>query len=201
MALLACGGAKSPPGDMDKDGFRDAQDRCPKAPEDFDGFEDGDGCPERDNDHDGVVDTEDACPRAPGLRSNSGCPEYIRIEEGSLVTLRGIHFRSNKAELLSSGVSVLKEVVALLKVNPQIRRIRIEGHADARGPEELNLELSEQRAQTVQEWLTGQGISTERLDVTGYGESKPLLNNETPKGRSANRRVEFRILQDDARYR
>lgn len=199
--LAACGGAKAVPGDQDKDGILDADDRCPKVPEDIDGFEDGDGCPESDNDKDGVPDKTDACPRAPGDKANDGCPEYIRIEEGSLVTLQGIHFQTGNAKLMAYSEAVLREVVALLKVNPQITRMRIEGHADSRGPEEFNLELSERRAATVQEWLTKNGVETQRLDVAGFGEAKPLLDNETPKGRSANRRVEFRILHDNTNYR
>lgn len=199
--LGACGGAKLVPEDQDKDGIINSEDRCPKVPEDMDGFEDGDGCPERDNDKDGIPDDNDACPRAPGDKANGGCPEYIRIEEGNLVTLNGIYFKSGEAELLPSSEGILKEVVALLKVNPQILRLNIEGHADSRGAEEFNVELSEKRAAAVQAWLTQQGIETERLDVVGYGESKPLLNNATPKGRSANRRVEFRILNDNTHYR
>jgi hypothetical protein len=53
------------PGDRDRDGFPDDQDDCPDAPEDFDGFDDWDGCPEEDNDGDGIPDVDDACPDDP----------------------------------------------------------------------------------------------------------------------------------------
>jgi OmpA-OmpF porin, OOP family len=60
--------------DRDGDGIADAVDKCPDAPEDFDGFEDEDGCPEPDNDHDGVLDLNDRCPNEPGPGVNGGCP-------------------------------------------------------------------------------------------------------------------------------
>ena len=62
-------------GDADGDGIVDSKDRCPNEPEDKDGFQDHDGCPDPDNDGDGVPDKEDKCPNVKGLKSNHGCPE------------------------------------------------------------------------------------------------------------------------------
>ncbi len=66
-------------GDTDGDGYRDDVDRCPSRPEDFDGFEDQDGCPEPDNDRDGILDERDQCPNTPedrdGDHDDDGCPE------------------------------------------------------------------------------------------------------------------------------
>jgi outer membrane protein OmpA-like peptidoglycan-associated protein len=66
-------------GDRDGDGYSDDQDECPDDPEDFDGFEDGDGCPDPDNDKDGILDVDDACPDIPedfdGDQDEDGCPE------------------------------------------------------------------------------------------------------------------------------
>jgi OOP family OmpA-OmpF porin len=61
-------------GDRDGDGIKDDVDKCPDEPEDFDGFQDEDGCPEPDNDQDGVPDVDDKCPNVPGPASNDGCP-------------------------------------------------------------------------------------------------------------------------------
>lgn len=61
-------------GDRDGDGIPDSVDRCPDEPEDYDGFQDDDGCPDRDNDNDGVPDSADACPNTPGPPENFGCP-------------------------------------------------------------------------------------------------------------------------------
>lgn len=63
-----------PPSDLDGDGYFDDLDRCPSAPEDFDRFEDEDGCPDGDNDQDGTMDTGDACVVVPGPAANKGCP-------------------------------------------------------------------------------------------------------------------------------
>jgi outer membrane protein OmpA-like peptidoglycan-associated protein len=66
-------------GDRDGDGYTDDQDECPDDPEDFDGFEDGDGCPDPDNDKDGILDVDDACPNDPedkdGFEDEDGCPD------------------------------------------------------------------------------------------------------------------------------
>ena len=66
-------------GDRDGDGYKDDQDECPDEPEDFDGFEDGDGCPDPDNDQDGILDVDDRCPNTPedrdGDQDEDGCPE------------------------------------------------------------------------------------------------------------------------------
>jgi len=68
------------PQDADQDGIRDADDRCPNDPEDLDGFEDMDGCPDEDNDQDGVVDLKDKCPNdaedLDGFQDEDGCPDY-----------------------------------------------------------------------------------------------------------------------------
>jgi len=62
--------------DRDGDGIPDVVDRCPDEPEDYDGFQDDDGCPDRDNDNDGVPDAEDRCPNTPGPPENAGCPIF-----------------------------------------------------------------------------------------------------------------------------
>jgi OOP family OmpA-OmpF porin len=72
--------------DMDHDGVPDDLDQCPEIPEDRDGFEDSDGCPDIDDDNDGIVDKEDACPRVPGVESSdpkkNGCPAEDRDHDG-----------------------------------------------------------------------------------------------------------------------
>ncbi|HEX4461208.1 MAG TPA: OmpA family protein, partial [Polyangia bacterium] len=69
-------------GDRDGDGIKDDVDRCPDDPEDFDGFEDEDGCPDPDNDKDGILDRDDRCPNEPGPVANHGCPVADRDKDG-----------------------------------------------------------------------------------------------------------------------
>jgi OOP family OmpA-OmpF porin len=71
-------------GDRDGDGIKDDVDQCPDDPEDFDGFEDEDGCPDPDNDRDGVLDVDDRCPDVPGPVENHGCPFADRDHHGIL---------------------------------------------------------------------------------------------------------------------
>src|SRR5690554_2412391 len=72
--------------DTDADGIVDALDQCPLKPEDYDGFEDEDGCPDDDNDGDGILDVDDACPNEPedfdGFRDDDGCPDYDNDDDG-----------------------------------------------------------------------------------------------------------------------
>ncbi|MBX3157867.1 MAG: OmpA family protein [Deltaproteobacteria bacterium] len=74
------------PGDADGDGILDPDDKCPNEPEDKDGFEDEDGCPDDDNDHDGIADKIDACPNEPedrdGFEDDDGCPELDNDKDG-----------------------------------------------------------------------------------------------------------------------
>ena len=69
-------------GDRDGDGIKDDVDKCPDEPEDFDDFEDEDGCPDPDNDKDGILDRDDQCPNEPGPVENHGCPWPDRDKDG-----------------------------------------------------------------------------------------------------------------------
>jgi hypothetical protein len=75
----AAAAAPAPPADQDGDGITDAEDKCPTAREDLDGFQDGDGCPDPDNDQDGIADAQDRCPNeaesANGFQDEDGCPD------------------------------------------------------------------------------------------------------------------------------
>jgi outer membrane protein OmpA-like peptidoglycan-associated protein len=93
---------------------------------------------------------------------------------------------------------MLGEIVSLLKANPSIKKMRIEGHTDNRGNADFNLDLSKRRAASVRTWLVQHGIEDGRLESEGYGLTKPIDSNDTEAGRLANRRVEFKILEDDS---
>ena len=87
----------------------------------------------------------------------------------------------------------LDVIADYLKAHPGLS-VRIEGHTDNTGPEELNLTLSQQRADMVREYLIQRGIAGSRMEAKGYGSSRPLNGNSTPEEQRANRRVEFIIL-------
>jgi len=188
------------PSDRDGDGIPDSVDKCPDMPEDKDGFEDGDGCPEDDNDKDGIVDAKDACPREPGAPNTdpakNGCPAFIKWDGGQIRVLQQVHFATGSARILPDSFPMLQEIANVLKANPGIKRMSIDGHTDNKGAAAMNKKLSQDRADSVMKWLTEHAITQDRLEAHGYGMEKPIDNNLTDAGRAANRRVEFKVLSE-----
>lgn len=88
---------------------------------------------------------------------------------------------------------MLEAVKGILKANPQIKKVAIEGHTDDVGNDKRNLKLSDDRAKSVVQWLVDNGVEAERLSGQGFGESKPAVEGTTKEAREANRRVEFVI--------
>jgi len=84
-------------------------------------------------------------------------------------------------------------VVEGLKGSPDVR-ILIEGHTDSQGPDAPNKKLSKGRADAVRDYFIGKGIASSRLETKGYGETKPVADNNTAEGRAQNRRVELSRL-------
>ncbi len=253
-----------PDNDNDGDGVVDGNDTCREVPEDKDGFEDEDGCPEADNDKDGVADREDKCPNEAGIFEKQGCPSRDRDKDGiedevddcpdvaglrvfkgcadrdkdgipdpadqcpdqpetingvddedgcpdqgeskvritatKVEILEKVFFEFDKASLQGDRSNdLLNQVSALLRANPQVTRIRIEGHTDDKGNDGYNLELSQARAETVRTYLVGRGIDLARLDAVGFGETRPIDSNKKEAGRDRNRRVEFTIVDVDGK--
>lgn len=341
-----------PATDRDLDGVVDRYDQCPDEPEDADGYQDEDGCPELDDDADGILDVADSCPRDPedmdGFRDADGCPDpsqgvviqvqtaegrvisdamttlegeqsglqgsgfwLAELHEGAYVvtgfadgfmptvtrfevpydaekvvvvlqpqavtgtlTMRvrtaeggaadaswqidglqgaplfqggvkarlapGVHdivvsmeghatqwhtvevpadgnvdllvrlesqrvrisetqidvegtvfFDTGSATIQASSFSLLDEVAEVLRAHPELTRVRVEGHTDARGSASSNLRLSESRAQSVMTYLTQRGVASQRLVAVGLGETQPLVNDNTPAAWERNRRVDF----------
>ncbi len=106
-----------------------------------------------------------------------------------------IHFDFDKSNIKKDSYGILNDVASILKANPQIKKIRIEGHTDAIGTDAYNMKLSQRRANSVRDYLTQQGISADRLEAVGYGKSRPIAPNNTAAGRAQNRRVEFNVIE------
>jgi outer membrane protein OmpA-like peptidoglycan-associated protein len=186
-----------PDPDNDADGIPDETDKCPNAAEDKDGFEDQDGCPDPDNDKDGVPDLADKCPNDPGPPDNNGCPkkyEHIVVTQEKIELKQKIFFDTNKATIQPRSFPLLDEIANALRSRPTMT-VRIEGHTDSRGKMAHNMQLSEARAESVRQHLTGLGIETARMEAKGYGPTQPIETNKTAAGREKNRRVEFIITQ------
>jgi hypothetical protein len=179
--------------DRDGDGIPDARDQCPDDPEDKDGFEDDDGCPDPDNDHDGVPDGTDACPNVPGDGAD-GCPEGDRDHDGipdgrdacptEPETINGIDdddgcpdtgdpqvtIQPDHLELLApitfTGAAIASGDNVLGQVGATLRAHREIAlvRIVVRAPDG---ELAERRAQGLREWLVQWGVPASRLEARG----------------------------------
>ena len=110
------------------------------------------------------------------------------------IVLRNIFFETASAVLLKASLFELHKLFRLLDEHPDMK-IQLNGHTDDVGSELDNLLLSENRAKAVYQFLIEKGISMERLNYKGFGESQPIDTNETEKGRQNNRRTEFEIIK------
>lgn len=101
-----------------------------------------------------------------------------------------LNFASGKATILSSSFASLNDLSEYLKTIPALE-LEIVGHTDSQGDEDFNQKLSENRAEAVRQYLMKKGVKGDRMKSIGYGETKPIGDNNTPQGREKNRRVEF----------
>jgi outer membrane protein OmpA-like peptidoglycan-associated protein len=110
---------------------------------------------------------------------------------GTVITIPGnVLFGTGKSTLLPGAQTKLDSVAEALRDQAD-HDIVIEGHTDAQGSDDTNLRLSQDRAQSVRDYLVGRGVPSNRIRVVGIGESRPIADNSTPEGRAQNRRVEI----------
>ena len=198
--------------DTDGDGLSDAKDECPEkyGPKETNGCPDSDGdgivdskddCPNvkgearfngcPDTDGDGIPDLRDKCPNSPAPNSPIGCPEIKQEDKAVLdYALQAVQFETGVDVLKEDSKLVLDQVIDVLKRYPDFR-LEIIGHTDNVGSEINNLKLSQRRAKACYDYLLSKGISAKVMNSGGFGESNPIVSNDTVEGRSLNRRVEF----------
>jgi OmpA-OmpF porin, OOP family len=119
----------------------------------------------------------------------------IKIEPPKTFVLDNVLFDTGKASLKSSSFKTLDELVELLKMKKTLV-IEIDGHTDNKGPHDINMKLSEARANTVRRYLIKKGIPSARVSSKGYGDTKPVASNKTEEGRQQNRRTEVNIIKE-----
>jgi outer membrane protein OmpA-like peptidoglycan-associated protein len=120
-----------------------------------------------------------------------------RVGEGIKITFdSGLLFDVDKATLKHKSRAELADLAVILN-KYEDTDILLEGHTDATGSEEYNLELSRKRAQSVANQLATEGVNATRFTIMGYGELQPIADNETDAGRALNRRVEVAIYAND----
>ena len=113
-------------------------------------------------------------------------------EIDELLSNQRVSFRAGRAELAEASFPVLGMLASLARGCGV--RLEIAAHTDAKGDSEINLRLSQRRADAVRKHLVQRGVHAEQLVAKGYGETQPLADNDTSAGRKVNRRVEFRVL-------
>ena len=137
--------------------------------------------------------------RPPGSCTADGdCPAGQKCEAGQCVTPQAsadcsyepIRFGFNESSLTAEARSELERVADCLK--RQKAKVTLEGHADERGTEEYNMQLSNRRAEAVKRYLVTLGVSARNLETIGYGETRPAVNGSNEEAWAANRRVELR---------
>ena len=174
------------PMDKDKDGIVDEDDACP----DVAGTSAMKGCP--DTDGDGIADNADRCPTVVGTIANKGCPEITKEDVKKITQIASkIFFETNSDKLKVASLSQLDELVTILK-RYEAANLIIEGHTDNQGEDAYNMTLSQKRTDSVKNYLMSNGIFESRLTAIGYGETKPIDDNNTSLGRAKNRRVELK---------
>lgn len=137
-----------------------------------------------DTDGDGVLDPADACPNT---------LKKARVDARGCWTLQDLRFAVNGAAIESGFASSLARDIDVLKANPDVR-VRIDGHTDSDGAAAYNQGLSERRAASVRDYLVSKGLDADRFEIRGFGESQPIVENDSAANKRRNRRVELTII-------
>lgn len=183
-----------PDPDNDADGVLDGKDKCPGTT----GPVENNGCPDTDGDGDGIVDRMDNCPEEKGTEKNHGCKQkqLVVLTKDQLKILDQVKFVTGSAKLSPASNKLLDNIARVLLAHLEIWKVRVEGHTDNVGDPAKNLKLSQDRAASVVAYLVKKGVAPERLEAQGFGDTKPIEDNTTAKGKAQNRRVEFNIVNE-----
>lgn len=133
----------------------------------------------------------------PATVAEAATPPRVEVRDNRIDISEKIQFDYDKATIKEASAGLMQEIAAVIKKNPQIKKLRIEGYASSEGDLGHNQTLSDNRAKAVQTYLVKLGVSAQQVSWVGYGEDKPVADNSTPEGRELNRRVQFTILEQD----
>ena len=117
----------------------------------------------------------------------------FKIEKGQLFQLSNISFETSSNKITPESIATIDKMVEILKENPTVV-VEVGGHTDNSGDSKKNLELSKKRAIQVMNYMISKGVNAKQMKAVGYGETKPISDNETPEGKALNRRVVFTVL-------
>jgi outer membrane protein OmpA-like peptidoglycan-associated protein len=176
--------------DTDNDGINDENDKCPTVP----GVERYQGCPIPDSDNDGINDEEDNCPHLAGTEANHGCPAIDAAVQGK-IDMMATHIGwspSNSHTLSAASNRSLEQIASMLTADTALK-VSVTAHTAKTMNATKDQELSENRAETVKDYLLGKGVKENQIDTKGYGSEQPVADNKTAAGRAKNQRVELRL--------
>jgi outer membrane protein OmpA-like peptidoglycan-associated protein len=131
-----------------------------------------------------------AAGEAASLKPGSGAKDLTAALSRTVIT-----FVSARAEVPPSMADDLKRVAEDMKQLPPGHRLQITGYTDSSGNPAKNVTLSQNRAEAVRNELIKDGVNPDMLVAKGYGSADPIASNDTPEGRSRNRRIEFHIVK------
>ena len=173
--------------DSDGDGIPDAVDRCPDEAEDFDHFEDEDGCPDPDNDQDGLADAVDKCPLQPetvnGFEDEDGCPDTLPAEvSAAFAAASAVKFEPARARLTEAAKASLANALTQLRAHPTMH-VAVTGHPDGKGDAVKGEALATKRAEVVKWYLVEQGVPPDQVEIkTGKVAKLAIELTSTPSG-------------------
>lgn len=119
----------------------------------------------------------------------------VVVQKTRLVLRGTVLFNTGTAELDARSTPLLTEIADVLLRMPEIVKVEVQGHTDNVGKPDYNLTLSQQRAESVKDWLVRAGVGADRMEAKGYGQTKPIAPNVSPAGKAKNRRVAFIITE------
>lgn len=190
------------PADTDGDGIFDDADACAEVKGIADKEARFNGCA-ADIDGDEIKNAEDACPFEKGIHTKDpkdhGCMKWVRVTDKEIQILMQVEFKvygkSRQETIDPVSDDLLKEVRDAINQHPEIKKIEVQGHTDDSGDAAFNMNLSQQRADAVRQWLVTAGIAPDKLVAKGYGHTMPIADNRIREGRQKNRRVHFVVTQ------
>jgi outer membrane protein OmpA-like peptidoglycan-associated protein len=125
--------------------------------------------------------------------SHCGPAGVIEVQGDRIILDDRVLFETDHAHVKSKGREIVRAIAQAAKQHPEWLHITVEGHADVRGADDYNQELSQRRAEMTRNVLVKAGIAEDRVSAIGYGRTRPRDEGTTPEAHQHNRRVEFVI--------
>lgn len=149
-----------------------------------------------------IAGTPPPPPPPPPVKEEPKPPPRVELRDNKIEFKEKIQFEVNKATIKEESFSLLHDIADVIKKNPQVKKLSIEGHASAEGDPKRNKTLSDERSKSVMDFLVKkESIDAGRMVAKGWGIEKPIAPNDTEENREKNRRVEFLVVEQDVTHK